>query len=83
MPWRLQSEPNLKENIIAGLSYLTFGMAGLIYTLVTGQRGQSQVFRFNFIQSILLWIIAALFNMAMGPLMTLLIGGLSLVWACC
>jgi uncharacterized membrane protein len=79
MPWRLQSEPNIKENIIAGVSYLTGGIAGLIYTLLTGQGKQSRVFRFNFIQSILLSIIATLFSAAGRPLVTLIAGGLSLI----
>jgi uncharacterized membrane protein len=79
MPWRLQSEPTVTEKILGGLCYPTFGIVGLIYILLKKDSSQSQIFRFHFIQSILLWIIAMLVGMAAGTLVPLLVAGLAWV----
>ena len=68
MPWRLQGQPTTVEKICAGLSYLTFGIAGLLYTVLSKSGNQSQLFRFHFMQSIMLWILATLLGWGSGPL---------------
>ncbi len=79
MPWRLQSEPTVTEKILAGLCYPTFGIVGLIYILLKKDSSQNQVFRFHFIQSIILWIICMLVGMAASTLIPLLLAGLAAV----
>jgi uncharacterized membrane protein len=69
MKWRLQGEPTVMERVLAGLSYGTFGIAGLLYMLFSKSGSQSQVFRFHFFQSILLWIIFTLVSWGAGPLL--------------
>lgn len=84
MPWRLQGEATTREKIIAGFCYPTFGVVGLIYVLLKGRDSQSQLFRFHFIQSILLWIIASLVGWAADPVFAIIRELLKLldgVWA--
>jgi uncharacterized membrane protein len=70
MPWRLQSEPTVAEKVSGGLSYFTFGVAGLIYQLFFCKGEQpSQQFRFHFFQAVILSILAMLVQMAVGPLL--------------
>ncbi len=79
MPWRTQGEPTTREKIIAGFCYPTFGVVGLIYVLLKGRDCQSQLFRFHFIQSILLWIIATMVSWAVEPLSAIIGCGVSLL----
>lgn len=81
MPWRLQSEPTTVERIVGGVSYLTAGIVGLLYMLLSKNGGQSTQFRFHTFQSMFLAIIFVLFRWAVtflndltGP-MLLAIGG--------
>jgi uncharacterized membrane protein len=62
MPWKYTSPPSTAERIVGGLCYLTFGLAGIIYIVLSGRHGQSDVFRFHFMQSILLGILGILFG---------------------
>ena len=77
MPWRLQGQPTTIEKICAGLSYLTFGIAGLLYTVLSKSGSQSQLFRFHFMQSILLWILATLLQWGASPLIGIISGIMS------
>jgi hypothetical protein len=73
MPWRSQSEPTVAERACAGFSYFTFGVIGLIYILFFNKSGeQSELFRFHFLQAILLSIFAMLLSYAAGPMGDLL-----------
>lgn len=74
MPWRSQMQPTTWERIVAGLCYLTFGLAGLIYMLLNKGTAQSQLFRFHMYQAVFLSIIAVLFQWAMGPLLSIFFG---------
>lgn len=60
MSWQNSNRPSALERVIAGICYLTFGLAGLLYIILSGQRGQSQFFRFHFLQSIVVGIIGLL-----------------------
>ena len=64
MPWRINSDPNTVERVVAGLSYLTFGMAGLIYLLLTKERAQSTQFRFHTFLAMFTWLLLVLFQWA-------------------
>ncbi len=55
-----EAKPDVLERVVAGVCYLTFGLAGLLYIILASRRGQSSFFRFHFIQSILLGIIGLL-----------------------
>jgi uncharacterized membrane protein len=63
MPWRVQNSPSNLEKIIAGICYFTAGIAGIIYIVLSRSSSQSNFFRFHFLQSIILCIIALLLNM--------------------
>ena len=55
-------KPDTLERLIAGLCYLTLGLAGLIYTIIQGRYARTNFFRFHFLQSILLGIFGMLLN---------------------
>jgi uncharacterized membrane protein len=79
MPWRSPSQPTKTERIVAGVSYLTFGIAGLLYMIFSKRGDQSDWFRFHFIQSIMISVIAALVGWGVGPLSDILVQCLSLI----
>ena len=62
MPWINQNEPTKWERLLGGLCYLTFGLVGLLYIIISGRNGQSQFFRFHFLQSIILGIVGLLLS---------------------
>ena len=72
MPWQSHSAPTMIERVIAGLSYMTAGIAGIIYLLVTRNSAQSQLFRFHAYQSILLVLILMLIRWGSSFLMHML-----------
>jgi len=74
MPWVNQNQPTALERVVGGLCYMTFGLAGLLYMIVSGRRGQTQFFRFHFLQSIILGIIGLLLSWASSIFFTLLQG---------
>ncbi len=79
MPWRIQSEPTTMERVIGGISYLTAGIAGLLYMLLTRtSHDQSMQFRFHTFQSIFLSVILVLFDWGVSFLTHLLLPLLSL-----
>ena len=79
MPWIKSNQSVVVERVVAGICYLTVGLAGLLYILVTGNKTQSLFFRFHFLQSILLGIFLFLFQMAYGALDQILGGILGLI----
>jgi uncharacterized membrane protein len=61
-PWMNESTPSGADRVVGGLCYLTMGLAGLLYIIIGGKRGQSSFFRFHFLQSIVLGIISLLLS---------------------
>lgn len=76
MPWYNlnESKPSILERIIGGVCYLTMGLVGLLYIIISGRSGQSTFFRFHFLQSIILGIIGVLLNWTSGIFLSLLGG---------
>lgn len=79
MSWKHSDQPAWVERIVAALCYLTGGIAGIIYIIISRSSYQSQFFRFHFLQSIILVIISFLLNFAfkaipfmVGPLIPFL-----------
>ncbi|HEY9757964.1 MAG TPA: hypothetical protein V6C97_22550 [Oculatellaceae cyanobacterium] len=67
--------PTVLERVIAGFCYFSCGLVGLIYILLTGQTGrQTDFFRFNFLQSIVLGLLGILAGYA-GNLVIQMLGG--------
>ena len=66
MPWQYEKEQTVLERVVGGICYLTFGLAGLLFIILSGKRGQSQFFRFHFLQSIVLCIISLLLSWCSG-----------------
>ncbi|HNB21249.1 MAG TPA: hypothetical protein PKZ32_02465 [Candidatus Melainabacteria bacterium] len=67
------------ERIMAGLCYLTLGLAGLIYTIIQGRYARTTFFRFHFLQSILLAIMGILINMTANIFANIVGGMLQLI----
>ncbi len=88
MPWSPKLAPKFapryagpptKERIVAFACYLSFGMIGLLYLLLTGQSGrQSPFLQFNFLQSILLGFVGFLLQFASSTIAQLLGGFIGL-----
>ncbi len=72
-------KPTKTERIIGGICYLTFGIAGIIYIVLSGRSSQSSFFRFHFLQSIILGIIGFLFSWASGAFASLAGGMFGLI----
>lgn len=87
MPWRNDRPgsykssyggPGAVERIVSVLCYLTGGIVGIIYIIISRSHYQSDFFRFHFLQSIVLAIISLLLSWALqaipvmlGPLLGL------------
>jgi uncharacterized membrane protein len=69
-----QSGPDKKEKIVSSLCYLSMGIVGLLYIIFSGRNSQSPFFRFNFLQSIVLWILSWLMGRAQEALVSTLAG---------
>ncbi len=78
MPWVSHSKPSILEKVVSGLCYLTFGLVGLLYIVISGTRNQSTFFRFHFLQSIILGILGILLGWTSGIFVNLLAGTLGL-----
>jgi len=61
-PYKQQSNATTTEKVVGALSYLTSGLAGLIYIIISRSSYQSNFFRFHFLQSIVLGIISILLS---------------------
>lgn len=72
MPWVNQTSPTAAERVVGGLCYFTFGLAGLLYIIISGKSGQSSFFRFHFLQSIVLSIIGMLLSWCSNVFISLL-----------
>lgn len=78
MPWRQQAEASKTERIVGGLSYLTFGIAGLLYVIFNKTGDQSQQFKFHFYQAVLISILGMLVSYAATPLLEIVLSLVSL-----
>ena len=79
MPWLNDKGASKLERVIAGFCYLTFGLIGLLFIIISGQRGQSSFFRFHFLQSIVLGIIFMLIQWCSGILVQLLLALMNMI----
>lgn len=79
MPWLNERGPSGLERVVGGLCYATFGLAGLLYIIISGQRSQSQFFRFHFLQSIVVGIIGLLLSWSSNVFIQLFGGLLSMI----
>ena len=79
MPWMNDQGASTLERVIGGICYLTFGLIGLLFIIISGQRGQSSFFRFHFLQSIVLGIIFMLLQWCSGILVQILIALMNMV----
>ena len=68
MVWRSQDKATALERIVAVLCYLTGGLAGIVYIILSRSSAQSSFFRFHFLQAILLGILTILFQWTIGAL---------------
>ena len=75
MPRSNEYGPTVLERVVAGICYLTMGLAGLLFIIISGQRVQSDFFRFHFMQSIIIGIIGLILSWCSGILYQIL-GGL-------
>ncbi|MCC7527738.1 MAG: hypothetical protein IT342_04405 [Candidatus Melainabacteria bacterium] len=73
------SNTDTLERIIAGLCYLTVGLAGLIYSIVQGKYARTHFFRFHFIQSILLGLFYFLISMSSSIFINIVGGILQMI----
>jgi uncharacterized membrane protein len=79
MPWTNQKKNDAVERAVAGLCYLSMGLTGLLYIIITGKRDQSHFFRFHFLQSILLCVFGFFLSFTGSILQNILGGMLGLV----
>jgi uncharacterized membrane protein len=77
--WNKGNSPSWKERVIAGICYLTMGLAGLLYIILSGKSNQSTFFRFHFLQAIILGILLFLLGGTEGALSAVLGGIFGLI----
>lgn len=78
MPWRLNEKPSGTERAVSALCYLTAGLAGIIYIIVSRSSYEHPFFRFHFLQSIVIYILGMLLGWAFKVLMDIVGGFLPL-----
>lgn len=78
MPWINPRQPDVQEKVISGLCYLSVGLIGLLYIIVSGKSSQSSFFRFHFLQSIILGVLGCLLNWTANAFVSILGGMLGL-----
>lgn len=78
MPWVSHNKPSVLERVVSSLCYLTFGLVGLLYIVISGTRSQSPFLRFHFLQSIILGILGVLLGWTSGIFVSLLASALGL-----
>jgi uncharacterized membrane protein len=78
MPWINPKQPDAQERIISGLCYLSVGLIGLLYVILSGKSANSPFFRFHFLQSILLGVLGCLLNWTASALVSILGGMLGM-----
>ncbi len=79
MPLFNQKNPLVVERTIAGLCYVSGGLIGLLYIIISRSKSQSMFFRFHFIQSMILVVIGVLLNLTTQITQNILGGMLGLL----
>lgn len=75
MPVFSQKNPVTVERTVAGLCYLSGGLIGLLYIIISRSQSQSMFFRFHFLQSMIIVAIGILLNLTVNMTENI-IGGL-------
>ncbi|MBS2003930.1 MAG: hypothetical protein U0103_03215 [Candidatus Obscuribacterales bacterium] len=75
MPSFSPKNPVAVERTVAGLCYLSGGLIGLLYIIISRSRSQSMFFRFHFLQSMILVALGILINLTVG-IMQNIVGGM-------
>lgn len=79
MPSFSPKNPVAVERAIAGLCYVSGGLIGLLYIIITRSRSQSMFFRFHFLQSMILVALGFLLSLTSSILQNILGGMLGLL----
>ncbi len=67
------------ERLMAAFSYMTLGLGGLVYTLLSGRYARTNFFRFHFLQAILLGIFGTLIGWTSNAFVEIIGGILQLI----
>jgi uncharacterized membrane protein len=79
MPWINQKNPQMVERAVAGLCYLSGGLIGLLYIVISRSKSQSMFFRFHFLQSMILVALGFLLSLTLSITNNILGGMASLM----
>jgi uncharacterized membrane protein len=79
MPYQSKQKPEFLERSMAALCYLSCGLIGLIYILLSGKYSNTSFFRFHFLQSIVLGILTYLLGWAGNIVRDILVGIFGLI----
>lgn len=79
MPSFSPKNPVAVERTVAGLCYVSGGLIGLLYIIISRSRSQSMFFRFHFLQSMILVALGILINLTFGITQNILGGMLGLM----
>ena len=74
MPSNKQINAEVVERVIAGLCYLTGGLIGLLYIIISRSQSQSMFFRFHFLQSMIILVLGILISWTNNILQNILGG---------
>ncbi|MBX9722880.1 MAG: hypothetical protein K2X81_15875 [Candidatus Obscuribacterales bacterium] len=72
MPWNQYAGPSTTERVVCAACYLTGGIAGILYIIITRSQRQSDFFQFHFLQAVILAILSMLISFALSALAGLL-----------
>jgi len=78
MTFKKATNPVNVERIIAGACYLSGGLIGIVYIVLSKSKGQSMFFRFHFIQAMMIGVIFFLLNLTSSATAQILGGILGL-----
>lgn len=81
MSWSSRNlTPDTKQKVIVALSYLTSGIVGILYVILSKNRDESYFFRFGFFQSVVVaiigWLLGSVFS---TPLMSVFSTGSQMI----
>ncbi|HND07039.1 MAG TPA: hypothetical protein PKH78_14770 [Candidatus Obscuribacter sp.] len=77
MPTYFKS-PDFTVKLVCAGCYLTFGIAGIIYTIAGGRFKDAPFFRFHFLQSIIIGLLQTLLIWGGGAMISIMVGILGL-----
>ncbi len=79
MPWINHKNPQMVERAVAGLCYLSGGLIGLLYIVISRSKSQSMFFRFHFLQAMILVALGFLLSLTLSITNNILGGMASLM----